>query len=315
MPSGYTSMSSRDTIAITAIPFILFIAVAPALRAQAPSAASKFEVASIRRCRSADAGDEGRKTETKGGGTSANTSPGRLVTPCDTLENLIRSAYILYATGRLIRDPSNPPLEGGPSWIRSERYQINAKAEGAPGPGVMNGPLMRALLEDRFKLQVRHAAREVPVYALTAAKSGTRLTAYKPGTCTPVDPGAPFETRPEKPCRILIRPRGPNLALEGKGATLVELVKLLYLIVDRPVVDRTELTGRFDIDVEFAPEQRPAAFRPPGEPSAPPPPSPEEPTAPSIFAAFEKQLGLRLEPAKGAREYLIVDRVERPSRN
>jgi bla regulator protein blaR1 len=276
----------------------------------------KFEVASIRPCRPTDdSGDDGRKTQRKGGGRGPNASPARLVTGCETVESLIRSAYILYATGRLNRDPSNPPLEGGPAWIRAEHYQITAKAEGAPGDGAMNGPLMRALLEDRFKLKVHREAKDVPVYALSIAKGGPRLTPWQPGTCTPVEPGAVVDTPPDKRCRVLIRPRGPNLALEGKGATVSEIAKLLFLLVDRPVVDRTELTGRYDIDVEFAPEQRPAAFRPPGEPSGPPPAPVEEPTAPRIFTAFEKQLGLTLEAAKGAREYLIVDHVERPSRN
>jgi uncharacterized protein (TIGR03435 family) len=179
----------------------------------------------------------------------------------------------------------------------------------------MNGQLMRALLEDRFKLKVHHEAKEVPVYSLLVAKSGSHLTPFQVGSCTPVDLGTVVGSRPDNPCRALIRQRGPNLALEGKGVTLAEVAKLLYLIVDRPVIDRTERHGRFDINVEFAPEQGSAAFRPPGEVAAPPPASDEEPTRPRIFTAFEKQLGLRLEPAKGPREYVVIDRVERPSKN
>ena len=293
-----------------AVPFFIGIVRPPALRAQAV----QFEVASIRPCRPGDnGGGDGRKSERKGGGSGPNPSPNRLVTGCETVESLIRSAYVLYATGRLNRDPSNPPLEGGPAWIRSASYQITARADGAPGTGAMNGPLMRALLEDRFKVKVHHESRDVPVYALTVAGSGVRMAPWQPGTCTPVEFGPPVRTV-DNPCRVLIRQRGPNLALEGKGATVSEIAKLLFLLVDRPVVDRTGLTGRFDFDVEFAPEQRPAAFRPPGEPSGPPPAA-EEPTAPRIFTAFEKQLGLKLEAAKGAREYLVIDHVERPSRN
>jgi bla regulator protein blaR1 len=296
--------------AAVAIPFLAGLLSPPLLRAQAV----KFEVASIRPCKAGETGGEGRKTDTKAGGAGPRTSPGRLVIPCNTVESLIRSAYILYSNDRLNRDPSNPPLEGGPSWIRSERYQITAKAEGAPDAGVMNGPLMRALLEDRFKLKVHREAREVPVYTLTVARSGPRLTPSQPGSCTPVEFGR-ADGPVENPCRVLIRQRGPNLALEGKGGTLAEVSKLLYLLVDRPVVDRTELPGRFDLDVEFAPEQVAAAFRPAGEPVPPTPASTEEPTAPRIFVAFEKQLGLKLEAAKGPREYVIVDHVERPSKN
>jgi uncharacterized protein (TIGR03435 family) len=292
-----------------ALAIVAFVS-ATALHAQA----QKFEVASIRPCRPGDdSGDDGRKGGRKGGG-GPNPSPNRLVTGCETVESLIRSAYVLYATDQLIRDPSSPPIEGGPAWIRSEHYQVTAKADSAAGAGAMNGRLMRALLEERFKLKVHRQAKEVPVYAMTVAESGVRMTPWQPGSCTPMEPGTLAGTRPENPCRVLIRQRGPNLALEGKGATLAEIAKLLFLLVDHPVVDRTGLSGRFDIDVEFAPEQRPAAFRPPDEPSGPAPPA-EEPTAPRIFTAFVKQLGLKLEAGNGPRESLLIDHVERPSRN
>jgi uncharacterized protein (TIGR03435 family) len=271
-------------------------------------------VASIRPCKEGETGGDGRKGQKKGGGGGPIASPGTLITGCNTVEGLIRSAYVVYATGRLNRDPSNAPLEGGPPWIRTARYQILAKAEGAPGAGIMNGPLMRTLLEERFKLKVHRIAKEVPVYALTVARSGPRLTPFTPGSCKPLEFGLVPEPG-QTVCRVLIRERGPNLAIEGKGSTLAEIAKLLYLIVDRPVIDRTGIQDRFDFSVEFAHEQAPAAFRPPNEPSAPPPASAEEPTAPRIFAAFENQLGLKLEPSRGPREFLVIDHVERPTRN
>ncbi|HXA52340.1 MAG TPA: M56 family metallopeptidase [Candidatus Acidoferrum sp.] len=299
--------------AVLAVPFLIGLVSARSLRAQAPSAPTKFEVASIRPCQPGDSSGDGRKGQKKGGGGGPSTSPGTLITGCETVESLIRSAYVLYATGRPNRDPSNPPLEGGPAWIHTARYQIQAKAEGAPGAGIMNGPLMRVLLEERFKLKVHRSTKEVPVYALTVAKGGPRLTSFVEGSCKPIE----FGTIPppgEPICRVGIRQRGPNLAIEGKGSTLREIVKLLYLIVDRPVIDRTGIQDRFDFDVEFAPEQAPTAFRPPGDPPPPPPASTEEPTA-RIYTAFEEKLGLKLESAKGPREYVVIDHVERPTRN
>jgi uncharacterized protein (TIGR03435 family) len=155
----------------------------------------------------------------------------------------------------------------------------------------------------------------VPVYALTAAKNGTRLTPFQPGTCRPIEFGSPAGPASENICRVLIRQHGPNLVLQAKGSTLADVAKLLYLVVDRPVIDRTGIGGKFDIEVEFAPEQGPTAFHPPGDAPPLPPASNEEPTAPRIFAAFEKQLGLKLESAKGPREYLVIDHVERPTGN
>jgi len=272
-------------------------------------AQSKFEVASIKPCRGGDTG--GRKGNLKESGPS--NSPGRLTTECQTVEELIRSAYVWYATDQLNRGPTNPPLEGGPSWIRSARYQVAAKADGAPGAGVMNGKLMRALLADRFHLKIRTEAREQPVYAMTVAKEGLRLTPYQPGSCTPIDSLASDAPRPPNPCRAMIRPKGENLAVEGQGVTIEAIVKLLFLLVDRPVIDRTGLSDRYNINVEFAPEPGMAAFRPPGEP-VPPAPS-VEPQGPRIFEVFEKQLGLKLTPSKGAREFVVIDHVERPSGN
>ena len=296
-----------------AVPFLIGLMSARSLRAQAPSP-TKFEVASIRPCQPGDSSGDGRKTQKKSGGGGPSASPGTLNTGCQTVEGLIRSAYVLYATGRLNRDPSNPPLEGGPAWIRTARYQIQAKAEGAPGAGIMNGPLMRVLLEERFKLKVHRITKEVPVYTLTVAKGGPHLTPYVPGSCKPIEFGSLPAPGEEGICRVLIRQRGPNLALEANGSNLGAVARLLYLVVDRPVIDRTGIQDRFDFDVEFAPEQAPTAFRPPGDPPPPPPASTEEPTA-RIYTAFEEKLGLKLESAKGPREYVVIDHVERPTRN
>ena len=272
-------------------------------------AQSKFEVASVKPCRGGDTG--GRKGTLKESGPS--DSPGRLTTECQTVEELIRSAYVWYATDQLNRSPANPPLEGGPSWIRSARYRIVAKAEGAPGSGVMNGKLMRALLADRFHLKVRTETKEQPVYALTVAKAGLRLTPSQPGSCTPIESLASDAPRPPNPCRAMIRPKGDNLAVEGRGVTIEAIVKLLFMLVDRPVIDRTGLVGRYNLNVEFAPEPGIAAFRPPGEPVASAPA--QESQGPRIFDAFEKQLGLKLTPSKGPRDFVVIDHVEHISGN
>jgi len=96
----------------------------------------------------------------------------------------INLAYII-STARLNAGAPNPVLEGGPSWIDSDRYQISAKAEGAVSRDVMNGPMLQALLEERFQLRIHRETREVPIYALTVAKSGLKLHPADGGSCTP----------------------------------------------------------------------------------------------------------------------------------
>jgi len=179
----------------------------------------------------------------------------------------------------------------------------------------MMGPMLQALLEDRFKLRIRRENREVPVYALTLAKGGPKLPAFQEGSCTPVDfPRVP-QPRPEDGCMVLIRQgTGSTLALQAPGTSLDGFTKLLYLAVDRPVIDKTGIQGLFDFHLEFAQQEATPAFRPGGEPLPRPAEPADEPAAPSIFTAIQ-QLGLKLEPAKGPREFLVVDRVERPTGN
>jgi uncharacterized protein (TIGR03435 family) len=83
--------------------------------------------------------------------------------------------------------PVGNRIEGAPGWIESERYRINAKAEGPASLGMMREPMLQALLEDRFKVKVHHETRELPVYALTVAKNGLKVKRTAEGGCTPRD--------------------------------------------------------------------------------------------------------------------------------
>jgi len=288
--------------------------------AQSPASTQKFEVASIKPCKVGEP-TGGRKGNTKTGGGGRSSSPGRLSTGCDTVESLIRDAYVMYASGSLIRDPSNPPVEGGPAWIRSERYQINATAPGAPSEGLMRGPMLQTLLEDRLHLKIHRESREVPVYAVTVAKGGPKLKPFQEGSCVirenPFTPPTPEEQKATV-CRAILRDKGPLIAAEATGTNIGALLKLLYLVLDRPIIDRTGLAGRYDITVEFARPDRPGVFRPLGEPVPPPTPLPEasdDLAGTSIFAAFEKQLGLKIEPSKGPRDFWVIDSLQHPTAN
>src|SRR5262249_47372554 len=105
---------------------------------------------------------------------------------CTTVFNLINGAYVLFADGH-VNPQSRVPIEGGPSWIHTSRYRIDAKADGAQSQGMMHGPMLQTLLEDRFKLKIHRETREVPAYALTVAKGGIKLNTFKEGSCIPLD--------------------------------------------------------------------------------------------------------------------------------
>jgi uncharacterized protein (TIGR03435 family) len=294
----------------------------PAVSAQSAVAAPTFEVAAIKLCNSGEV----RKSANKAGPgrSGANSSPDRLSINCQTVRNFVRTAYVL--DGRF-----NPfldiPIEGGPAWIDSERYQIVAKAEGTPGQETMSGAMLRALLEDRFKMKVHRETREVPVYALTVAKGGPKLQRAQEGSCATLDlsngPAAPDPSK--KPlifCAAAHGGRsGPNFKLEVLGATLDQFSRAIgatWVGLDRIVINKTGIKGTFDFHMEFAPGDETPELKTwlAAGPQTDGSPTSSDPSGgPSIFTAIQKQLGLKLESAKGPREFIVIDRVERPPEN
>jgi uncharacterized protein (TIGR03435 family) len=285
----------------------------------AASGRPMFEVASIRP--SKECGGGGLKGAGKGGGTGPrglSRSPGKLEFRCVTVAALIRQAYSAFASGRMTSAWAiAQPVEGGPSWINSDRYTISAKAEDNTKPGVMSGPMLQTLLENRFKLKIHRETRTVPEYALTIAKNGPKLERFSEERCTPIDrdSSSPVPLPPiQKPlCKSLIRMKGANLAtIEMQATTLDDFSKALGRILERPVVDKTGITGMFDVRLEFALDDASGGFLPPNSPA---PLIPDDFSGPSIFTAVQEQLGLKLDSTKGPIEFLVVDHAERPSAN
>jgi uncharacterized protein (TIGR03435 family) len=159
------------------------------LPAQSPPPA--FAVASINACKpgevapGVEAGSTGRGKSTAG--NAAMNSPVTLALPCRPLRILIAMAYIEYAGGRQTTVRRAAHLEGGPAWVQDALYVITAKADSAVTPAMMRGPMLQVLLEDRFRLRIRHETRQGEVYDLTVAKNGPKLRPTQPGSCVPRD--------------------------------------------------------------------------------------------------------------------------------
>jgi uncharacterized protein (TIGR03435 family) len=181
--------------------------------------------------------------------------------------------------------------------------------------------MLQALLEDRFKLKIRHETREVPAYALTVAKSGLKLRRVEEGSCTPIDrsnaSAALVTALGQKPfCGNGGFAKKDNLVVANIPAiSLDEFANRLGGRLDRPVIDKTGIAGLFDFHLEFAVDQTTPRFLVGGDLSAPPGDLSNPPGGPSIFTAVQQQLGLKLEPTKGPREFLVIDHVEKPSEN
>jgi uncharacterized protein (TIGR03435 family) len=285
---------------------------------QSPArAALQFDVASIKPCPSGVLSPGGGGGQ--GGGAAASVSPGRLTVKCQTVKGLITTAYVLFANGKAQGAAGLKllPVEGAPAWTNSETFTINAETEENAGDWMMRGPMLQALLEDRFKLKTHRETREVPVFEMTVGKSGFKLKPAEEGSCTVVDFESLHKIRPddgEKPyCgQMVMRFHGPNLIIEVPSITLDRLTNWLDGGLDRLVFNKTGITGKFDFHFEFAPDDSTPGFHvfprrgDDGVEIAP---------GASIFTVLQEQFGLKLVTAKGPGEFLVIDNVERPSAN
>jgi len=191
-------------------------------------------------------------------------------------------------------------IVGAPVWINSERYDVEAKAEGTPSRDQIIGPMLQALIEDRFKATMHGETRDLPVYFLTVAKSGSKL---KAGPCLKREPDAPLP--PNEPqssfCGYLGIGDG---SLKATGQPIGLLANSLSKILRRKVLDRTDLAGEFDVDLKWTPD-----LSTPGNNPAPPD------GGPSIFTAIEEQLGLKLESGRAPIDVLVIDHIDHASDN
>lgn len=225
---------------------------------------------------------------------------------CQPLRVFVVRAYVYYRDGHFNLLQPLPEIHGAPSWV-DDRYSITAKAEGIASEGVMNGPMLKALLEDRFKLKIHRETKEVPVYELMVAKSGLKAPRFAAGTCTPFDWNTPLpdqlRSQTQKHCIDSETRKGTSVVVQLDALSIDAFIKFFLLMLDRPVIDKTGLTGLFNFHLEYAPGQASADA------------IAADPAGLSIFTALQQQLGLKLTPAKGPGEYLVIDHVERPSPN
>jgi uncharacterized protein (TIGR03435 family) len=169
--------------------------------------------------------------------------------------------------------------------------------------------MIRDVFADRFKLKFHVETQEQPVYVLVVTKAGAKLTPAKPLPDSWTKPSANgFVMRPTDGMFGQSR-----TGIVARNMTMEELAaNLSTLKLGRQVQDHTGLTGRYDLKLDFSQVTAPAA--PSAEATAPTPtPTPED--YPDIFTALQQQLGLKLEPAKGPVETVVIDHMERPSEN
>ena len=243
---------------------------------QAPAARPKFDAFEVATVKRADPDEQSRLLMMQG--------DHKFIGKNFTLKLLIAAAYDL-----------NPvTISGGPEWVGSEHYDIVAVTPGDVRPTrAEQMTMLRGLLTERFKLTFHRELKEFSIYELQVAKGGTKMKASTAAADVPpvVGPGVVY---PQK------------IELPGRNASMADFVAVMQrAILDRPVVDKTGLTGRYDFDLVWAQDETQFGGEVPvASADAPSPP---------LFTAMQEELGLRLEATRGPVEAIVVDKVERPS--
>jgi uncharacterized protein (TIGR03435 family) len=188
-------------------------------------------------------------------------------------------------------------VSGGPAWIDSDLYDLIARTPGRVRPNLEEQmAMLRTLIAERFNLTFHRQKKEMSVYALTVAKNGPKLKESQTAELGPEGP---------PPLVFVIAP--DVVRVPARSATTTELTYILQRAAfDRPVLDRTGLTARYDFDLEFAPDESlfGGMLRGAGDSGKP-----------GIFTAMQEQLGLKLEAAKGLVDSIVIDKIDRPSAN
>jgi uncharacterized protein (TIGR03435 family) len=244
---------------------------------------AEFEVASVKRHTS---GDQRTMMVVQPGG--------RFVAVNVPVRHVIRTAFQLQ----------NDQIVGGPDWIDTDRFDIEARAAGMPGaPSIELLAMLQSLLAERFNLTTHREMRELTVLALERVRRDGALGAgLRPTACPDIDIDFSNPTR----CANISTGVG---SLTLRGMPFSQFTQYLAPYVNRVVIDRTSLDGRYDIDLKWSPEpQQPAPEAASGQPSG-------DRDRPSFFTAIQEQLGLKLESARGTVEVLVIDTIAHPTPN
>jgi uncharacterized protein (TIGR03435 family) len=288
----------------TTVALVVLIASYAAIPAGARAQAPRFDVISVKRS----------SPDAQGGGLRVSPG-GRVALTNSTLKGLIAAAYQRYMW-------DSREIIGGPAWLNEMRFDVVAQATGGLPPVDADGfpsrlvAMLRATLEERFRLVAHWESRERPVYNLVMARPDRRLgprlvsvVADCAQATTALLAGQPQRTRPGRGPECRLSPTSDPGSIQANAVTPGVLAHILASEgAGRDVIDRTGLSGTFDVDLLFMPEialgglsldriARDPLFQ----------------GRAGLFTALQEQLGLKLEPATGSVQVLVIDRAERPT--
>lgn len=268
--------------------FVCFAAVLLVCGATYGRAQTAFDVASVR-------------LNTGEGRSLLEATPGRFAATNISVQRLLLIAYSIQ----------DFQMVDAPSWTASEHYDVTAKASGDTTVNQMEGPMLQALLLERFGLKAHREIRVLPRYELKVAEGTSKLRRSVEGSCRPyvkdAQPDMASNGKPAVPfCGLHRTEEGPNRRLEGKGVTIADLAASLShsynTDLNSVVVDVTGLSGGFDMSLRWTNDTDAQSVR-------------GLSADPSLPTALREQLGLKLERSKGEVEVLVIDHLDRPEAN
>jgi uncharacterized protein (TIGR03435 family) len=328
------------TAAIVALASLLTLLTTPSLMAQAPAGQSSIQSTARQAPQSlTDVKAAGIRIAFDVASVKPNMSnvpgysrfpmgPGDAYVPNGAFFSATNQALIVYL--RFAYKLGSSDLLGLPAWVYSDRFDIEARAQGNPTKDQVR-LMMQSLLVDRFKLTTHTERQTKPVFNLVLAKAGilgpqlqthsddgscsTTSTPQTPKTAPLAAPTTPSSISglqlPPIPCGSvgqIAASTSDRGRLGGRSVTIARIASFLsnpYTGVDRPVIDRTSLTGTFDFSLEWSLAPN----------STQPPDSPPSDTGPTFLEALQDQLGFKLKSTTGSVDVLVIDHVERPSPN
>lgn len=289
----------NQSVVVSRIAVILVIAFATA-HAQVPSTQPRsFDAISIKpdKAGSAIVGQAPN-------GEAIITSRTMIHTPPDGFSATNMNAKLLIANAYGIKDNL---ITGGPDWLGTTGYDIEAKVTSFDSLDVhqltkdQRNQMLQVLLADRFHLIFHNETKEAIVYELTLAKGGSKLKQSMPaGTQQQSSPAATV-TGSGTPSAPMIR-MAPG-QLSAQGMFTAQLVDILSRQLQRNVVDKTGLAGKYDVTLQYTPDTSSGSS------------DSSDATGPSIFNALREQLGLKLDSAKGSVQSFVIDHIDKPSEN
>jgi uncharacterized protein (TIGR03435 family) len=216
-----------------------------------------------------------------------------VITINTTLNDLITTAYNVHVR----------QITGGPAWLDSDRYDLTGRPDVPGQPNVAQIKIMlQKLVADRFQLKFHREKKELSVYAISVTKTGAKISKS--------------QADPNSLPGLFFGGGGPGggVSFNVRNATIAEVADTLQgSVLDRPVVDQTGFAEKYDFIVKFTPE--PGQMTGFGQGGTPPPAADNPDAPPDLFAAFQQQLGLKIETSKAPVDVLVIDKVEKPSAN